>query len=189
MTTSTRERVRDAAVELFAERGYHGVGIRELAERVGLTSATLYHYMDTKQDLLVAIMTESLTALVEAAEAAVAEAGDDPADQLRALVAMHVREHARKPMETSVVDGEVRALEETHRAEVLALRDRYEQIWKQVLARGRRTGSFTIADPTVTRMALLEMCTGVSRWYRPGGKLSLTAVTDRHVALALALVS
>jgi len=40
---ATRQRVRDAAVELFAERGYHGVGIRELAERAGLTSATLYH--------------------------------------------------------------------------------------------------------------------------------------------------
>ncbi len=189
MTTSTRDRVRDAAVELFAERGYHGVGIRELAEHAGLTSATLYHYMATKQDLLVAIMVESLTALIEAAETALAASGPDPADQLRALVAMHVREHARKPLETSVVDGEVRALDEVHLPEVLALRDRYEQIWKRVLEAGRREGGFTIEDPTVTRMALLEMCTGVSRWYRSGGKLSLSAVTDRHVELALALVS
>jgi len=187
-TTTTRDRVREAAVELFAQRGYHGVGIRELAERAGLTSATLYHYMATKQDLLVAIMTESLAALIDAAESAVAEAGTDPVAQLSALVAMHVREHARLPLETSVVDGEVRSLDEPHLTEILRLRDRYEQIWKRVLDGGRRDGSFTIADPTVTRMALLEMCTGVSRWYRPGGKLGLTAVTDRHVTLALALV-
>jgi AcrR family transcriptional regulator len=185
---ATGQRVRDAAVELFAERGYHGVGIRELAERAGLSSATLYHYMATKQDLLVAIMTENLEALIESAQAAVIGAGADPAGQLRALVELHVCEHARKPLETSVVDGEVRSLVEPHRAEILALRDHYESIWAQVLTAGRRTGAFAVEDPTVTRMALLEMCTGVSRWYRAGGKLSLSAVVERHVTLALALV-
>ena len=84
--TATRQRVRDAAVELFAERGYHGVGIRELAERAGLTSATLYHYMATKQDLLVELMTENLETLIESAQTAVAEAGSDPTAQLRAVV-------------------------------------------------------------------------------------------------------
>ena len=55
MTTSG-ERVRRAALELFAERGFHGTGIRQLAERAGLSSASLYHYMGTKEDLLVELM-------------------------------------------------------------------------------------------------------------------------------------
>ena len=53
--TPTGERVRQAALELFAERGFHGTGIRQLAERAGVSSASLYHYLGTKEDLLVAL--------------------------------------------------------------------------------------------------------------------------------------
>ena len=89
--TPTGERVRQAALELFAERGFHGTGIRQLAERAGVSSASLYHYMGTKEDLLVALMTSSLERLVGDAGAAVA-GSDDPVGQLGALVRMHLAE-------------------------------------------------------------------------------------------------
>ena len=44
---------RETMVALFAAKGFHGTGIRELADAAGLSSATLYHYMGTKEDLLV----------------------------------------------------------------------------------------------------------------------------------------
>ena len=44
--------MRAAALTLFAERGYHGTGIRQLADAAGLSSASLYHYMGTKEELL-----------------------------------------------------------------------------------------------------------------------------------------
>lgn len=184
---TTGERVRDAALELFAERGYHGTGIRQLAERAGLSSASLYHYMGTKEDLLVAIMRESLERLVGEAMTLIAEQSAPP-QQVAALVRMHVRAHAERPRETRVVDGEVGALEAGTREEIIGLRDRYEQIWQGVIDAGIDAGEFHVGSPSVARRALLEMCSGVARWYDDGGALSLDALADQYAEMGLRLL-
>jgi AcrR family transcriptional regulator len=183
----TDERVRGAAVRLFAAKGFHGTGIRELADAAGLSSASLYHYMGTKHDLLTEIMETSLTRLVSAAKR-IAESGDGPAETLAGLVQMHVAAHALRQDETIVVDNELRALTPDRRAAVLALRDEYEQVWRAVLEGGCALGVFRVPDARVARLALLEMCTGVARWYSPTGPLGLAEVTAAHAAMALSML-
>lgn len=185
-TGSTEERLRSVALTLFAERGYHGTGIRQLADAAGLSSASLYHYMGTKEDLLVAIMRASLEDLLAAGERAVA-AHPSPRERLVALVELHVRTHAAAPERTRVVDDEVRALASAARAEIVALRDRYERIWQRALDDGVATGEFRIGRPAVVRRALLEMCSGVARWWTPGGELDLDALAAEYAQMALRL--
>ncbi|MET8049618.1 TetR/AcrR family transcriptional regulator [Streptosporangium sp. NPDC005286] len=186
-TRDTDERVRGAAVRLFAEKGFHGTGIRELAEAAGLSSASLYHYMGTKHDLLTEIMETSLIRLVTAARRLV-ESGDGPAETLAALVRMHVAAHALRQEETIVVDNELRALTPERRDNVLALRDAYEHIWREIVEAGCAAQVFRVPDVKVARLALLEMCTGVARWYSPRGVLSLTEIASAHAAMALAML-
>lgn len=182
---STGERVRLAALELFAERGFHGTGIRQLAERAGVSSASLYHYMGTKEDLLVSLMRASLERLLADAEAV---PHGDPARRLVDLVRLHVTAHATRPLETRVGDDEVHALSAAARAEVVALRDRYEAIWQQTLDDGLREGVFAVGQPGVARRALLEMCSGVARWFDPSGPLSLEALANEYAVIAQRLV-
>ncbi len=184
---STEERVRAAALRLFAERGYHGTGIRQLGEAAGLSSASLYHYMGTKEDLLVALMRESLERIVAAAEHAV-QGAHTPVERLEALVRVHVTTHAQDPDRTRVVDDEVRALSAAARAPVIELRDGYERLWQQVIDEGVGSGDFAVTDSALVRRALLEMCSGVARWWTPGGRLTLDALADEYAALAGQLV-
>src|SRR4051812_43136732 len=149
------ERIRVAALELFAERGFHGTGIRDLAERAGLSSASLYHYMGTKEDLLVSIMTESLERLVEAGGRL---SGVDPVNRVTSLVELHVLTHATHRLETRVADDEMRALSPARRGAVVALRDRYEALWQDAIDAGCAAGVFHVREPKVARLALLEMC-------------------------------
>lgn len=181
------ERVREAALDLFAERGFHGVGIRQLAERAGLSSASLYHYMGTKEELLAAIMRECLERLVTDAEAAAAEHGD-PVDRVEALVRAHVVSRAERPRETRVVDGELPALTGESRAEVVALRDRYERVWQDAIDAGAASGAFAVTSPAVARRALLEMCSGVARWYDAAGPMPLADLADTYATLARQLL-
>lgn len=186
MAQTTGERVQVAALTLFAERGYHGTGIRQLAEAAGLSSASLYHYMGTKEDLLVAIMRSSLTGLLDAADEVAGIA--DPGERLVALVQLHVRTHASAPQQTRVVDDEVNALSTGARAEIVALRDRYEAQWQAVLEEGVARGHFQVESPAVVRRALVEMCSGVARWWTPAGELDLDALAGEYATLALRLV-
>lgn len=181
---STDARVRKAAVRLFAKKGFHGVGIRELAQAAKLSSASLYHYMGTKEALLADIMRDCLERLLAAARLATADA-DGPVEKLSRLVALHVITHAVQAAETAVVDNEVRSLSPAARRSVVALRDDYEQQWADVIADGCRAGLFRADDEGVARRALLEMCSGVARWYSPQGPLPLDALARQYASLAL----
>ena len=179
--------IHRAAVRLFAQRGYAGTGIRDLGREAGINSATLYHYAGGKEEILVVVMTRCLEGLLDGGRRAL-DHSSDPAVQLVRLVRLHVAMEAVNPLTSYVTDREVRALSEANRGPILALRDDYESMFQRVLERGRRTGQFQIDDLPVTRMALLEMCNGVSSWYRLGGRLSVPEVQDRFADLATRLV-
>lgn len=176
-----------AALQLFASRGYAATGIRDIAEAAGVSVATLYHYMVTKEDLLVDIMVRDLKQSIQALRTAVA-IQDDPARELVALTRAHVATVALQPLMSLVLDQEVRALSQHRRPEVLPLRDRYEDLWVGCLDRGRKAGVFSLIDNTLVRLALLEMGNGVARWYSPEGRLSIDQLADRYADMALALV-
>jgi AcrR family transcriptional regulator len=184
MALSSRERVRAAAVKLFAAKGFHGTGIRDLAQEAELSSASLYHYMGTKEDLLAEIMRTALERLIRAAHQATAGVAD-PERRLRALVVLHVLAHAIEPEQTRVVDNEVDVLSPAARGPVVALRDTYERLWAAAIDDGVAAGTFRTTHPAVTRLALLEMCSGVARWYSPHGPLSLEALAEHYAQLAL----
>ena len=169
---STGARVQRAALTLFAEKGFHGTGIRDLANAAGLTTSTLYHYMANKDDLLVEIMVGAITPLKQAVERILVEV-DGPAAALSAIVEHHVWVHATERLATLVADTEVRALTGERRQRVLALRDGYEQLWRKAIADGIEGGQFVAESPGVAARALLQMATGVSHWFSASGALPL----------------
>ena len=53
--SDTRERILDAALDLFTEQGYDGTSLREIAEKLGVTKAALYYHFESKEDILLAL--------------------------------------------------------------------------------------------------------------------------------------
>ncbi|MBP2325146.1 AcrR family transcriptional regulator [Kibdelosporangium banguiense] len=184
MSETTERRVRQAAIELFATRGFHGTGIRDLAEAAGLSSATLYHYMGTKEDLLASIMRVSLERVLDNAARLLADV-TSPVERIARLIALHVMTHAEQKLETRVVDGEIRALSESRRPEIVALRDQYEDLWQDAIDTGCREGLLRTSAPRVARLALLEMCSGISHWYSADGPLKLDDLAAHYIEMAL----
>jgi AcrR family transcriptional regulator len=184
---SSYSRVRASALELFAARGFQATGIRDLAAASGLSLATLYYYMNNKEELLFGLMSESLERLQDDAETVLKEV-HTPIEGLAALTIMHVLAHGLRQTQTVVVDTELRSLNEEHRAKIVELRDGYEQLWRQQLSDGAAQGMLSVPDLRITRLALLEMCTGVAYWYAPHGELELDDVAAVHADLVLAQV-
>ena len=180
-------RIWEAAVRLFAAKGFAATGIRELADAAGLSVSAMYHYVGNKEDLLLEIMRDTQERLVRAGRL-VAETFPEPATALASLVALHVIAHARSPLEARVVDSELRALGDVGRREMVALRDQYEAIWNDVLVRGVDGGVFSVSHLRATRLALLDICNGVSAWYSPSGALGIEQLALEFADLALALV-
>jgi AcrR family transcriptional regulator len=184
---STKQRIEQSALQLFAARGFEATGIRDIADRAGLSTAALYHYMGSKDELLVAFMVESMTELTRVARAAL-DGAASPAAQLSALVRTHVGFHTLDAQRSLVADDELRAVSDAAFIKVMQLRDGYEQLWADTLERGQRSGEFSFADGRITRLALLEMCNGVARWYSDRGRMNPAEIADCFAGLALAMV-
>jgi AcrR family transcriptional regulator len=185
---STAERVHQAALRLFASQGFQATGIRKIAEDAGITVASLYHYMGTKEDLLERMMVEGITELLLTPARDLADSVSDPAERIDGLVALHVRRHAEHPQLCRVGDAEIRSLSSARRARVVALRDAYQTIWEETIAIGVASGLFAVPDVKLATFALLQMCTGVVDWFAPRGRLSLDEIIEAFVVMARALL-
>jgi TetR/AcrR family transcriptional regulator, cholesterol catabolism regulator len=180
-----RREVIDTAARLFAERGYASTSMSELTAATGLAAGGLYHYIEGKDDLLIAICDELLEPLLGRAREIVA--ADAPTvEQLSGLVSAwvgHVVEHRHHML---VFTQERQAIEREPRwRRVRSQRRAFERILDDVLARGEADGSMTFADRRLTLLALLGMVNYTPQWVRPNGRLSPAAIADGYCAMLL----
>jgi AcrR family transcriptional regulator len=184
---SRRDAVRDAALSLFAERGYAGTTVNLIAERLGIRGPSIYNHVSSKQQLLVDIVLDFIEGgVVQQAE--VIAAASDPVQQLRAAVDLHVRTHTRFRREAFVSNREIRSLEEPNRSRVIAARDRYAHAFTEIIEAGVSAGRFDCSDPALTSIAIVQMGIGVATWYRSDGRLSVDEISEYHQDLALRMV-
>jgi AcrR family transcriptional regulator len=185
---STRERIVDAAVELFYSDGFGGAGLRNIAQLASVNVASIYHYFPSKQDILIAIVRQTYEDSLSKGQAVVAEAAG-PAEALVALTHHHVVYHASHWRETAISDRELGSLKINARQPLQQVRDAYEQLWDGVLQDGVNAGLFGMEDRDVTRMAILTMCSTVVAWFRPDGRLSVEGVARIYSRLVLRMVA
>jgi len=180
-----RAEVVAAAARVFAARGYHATSIDDLLEATGLTRGGLYHYMDGKQDLLIAVLDDLMVPLLEQARAIVAEPGT-PEEHLRAITRLWIGHLAAHLDHMVIFNQERRTLErDAGWSHVRAARREFEQLVRSVLERGIADGSFAIADPSLTLLAFLGMGNYTAQWYAPDGRLDAEAIADGYCALLL----
>jgi TetR/AcrR family transcriptional regulator, cholesterol catabolism regulator len=180
-----RSEVVATAAKLFAERGYDGTSISELTAATGLAAGGLYHYIEGKDDLLIAICDELLEPLLARAREIVA-AQAPPVEQLRELLTAWVAHVVAHRHHMLVFTQERQAIERQPRwRRVRSQRKAFEKILDDVLARGEADGSMTFADRRLSLLALLGMVNYTPQWVRPNGRLSATEIAEGYCALVL----
>ena len=86
-----RVRITDAAVEVFAEKGFHQARISDIAKRAGVADGTIYLYFKNKEDLLLSVFEEKMDYLLEGLGEAIAQV-DDPIEKIRRFARFHFRQ-------------------------------------------------------------------------------------------------
>lgn len=178
----TAAAVRAAARRLFAQSGYPAVSMRAIATEVGIQAGALYNHFPTKQAILLDLMRAHMTEVLEASEAAVPREGD-PVARLNAFTRFHLRHHLPRGDAVFISYMELRSLEPENFREIDALRGRYEGRLIAILRDGREAGLFSIRDDRVTAMAIIAMLTGVTSWYREGGRLGVSEIETIYLEL------
>ncbi len=179
---SVRERILAAAVQLFAQYGYHAATMRDIARISGIQAASIYYHYASKQALLVEIMDTHMRGL-NANLQRIVQASTPVQQRLHEAIANHIRLHTTYKAEFFIIDTEIRALEDGQRSAILALRDQYESMLQSLLREGMEQRIFRQVDIKVASYALIAMCTEVATWFRPGGRLSVQQVIDLYTQM------
>lgn len=179
------EAILAAALRAFYSVGYGGTSVREIASAAGVTPAALYHHFPSKHEILTTLMERAMEADLAAIQRARNTSPAEPVDQLRAVVAAHVRFHTVHMVEAFIGNSELRSLNSEARRRVVALRDKHEELFIEVIAAGIQSGAFSVTDPEQAARAVLAMCTGIASWYRPDGAVAADTLVQLYVELSL----
>ena len=168
---SARGRLLQKAARLFREKGYERTTVRDLAAAVGIQSGSLFHHFRTKEEILQAVMVETIhlnTALMRQAM----EDAATPRDQLYALIRCELESVIGQTGEAmAVLVFEWRSLSKAGQQKVLALRNIYERLWLDVLE-SLHAGGELASDPFITRRMLTGALSWTVTWYNPQGDLT-----------------
>ncbi len=184
----TRGEILAAALKLFAERGYAGASIRELADAVGIQPASLYAHYPSKEHVLAELCRigheEQLRSIREALEGC----GEDPREQVAAYVRGHVAMHTSFPMLAVVANGELHALSAKLGGESAAVRQQSVQTLKDIVQRGLDQGVFEVPNVWLAVAAIGGMGLRVAYWYTPEHELGAQYIAEVYAEYALRIL-
>ncbi|GAA4052049.1 TetR/AcrR family transcriptional regulator [Hymenobacter glaciei] len=184
MTPSTATRSRKTQIDrtataLFRARGYAATSMRELATALGLEAGSLYSHIKSKEEILHRVCFGLASDFFASFDQATADASVPVATQLRQAIEAHVRVLTRDGAVSAVFLHEWRHLSEPARTEFLALRDRYEAGFRNLIAQGVASGEMHTPDAAFAALTLLASLNWLPSWYRPDGNLGPDEIAHR----------
>jgi AcrR family transcriptional regulator len=170
-TVTSPGSVLDAARLLFADRGYHGTSMKDIAEALGVRAPSLYNHVASKQEILYAIMDKAMDRALAAQEEAL-DGVEDVSEQLRRATESLVLDFLRYPAEVTVCNTG----------------DRYAAQVRRIIEQGCRSGRFRTRTPQIAAYAVLEMGNSAKSWFRAAGRFTDSYVASEYGEFALRLV-
>jgi AcrR family transcriptional regulator len=178
-----REQLLEAAAQLFADRGFHAVGIDDIGAAAGISGPGVYRHFRSKAALLEALCDRAMTRMLEGARG-IPAAHEDPHAALEALVDLHVAFAVEERALIGVWVREARALSDDVRRSLRRRMRAYEQPWHAVL--GRLREDLVAAEVAVVTGATLAMLNGTA-FTAPAVEAERLEVLLRRMALAALL--
>jgi AcrR family transcriptional regulator len=189
----TRQRIVQAGLRLFHDRGYSGTAVRDIAAACGLSPGAMYNHFASKDDLLFEIIDGFHDLADDVIAAALRAASRRPEDQLESLTRHFTALHIAHPLHTHVANRDYIYLPRAQRESIVRRRRHIRAVFADVLRAGEDAGVFAFAElggddaVTATSMAILNVSVSVGEWFDEHGPGTAEDIAALHARLALRL--
>ncbi|MGE3288502.1 MAG: TetR/AcrR family transcriptional regulator [Pseudonocardia sp.] len=192
-TTARRELVENEiyehATRLFAERGFAGTSLQDIANALGITRPALYYYVRSKDELLAKLVTEVTHGPLQDLEELLARPGLDAVGKLRGVVGVIVARRTTQPERFRLLIRSEAELPEELASAYDASRRAVLRTVATIVEEGVRAGVFRPVDSRVAALGVLGMCNWVAWWFQPGGRDGADAVAEQFADMVVAGLS
>lgn len=174
---TVKERVVEAALDLFQEKGYHGVSVEELVEHAETSKGGFYHHFKSKDDLLYEIHDIFISYVLNETKRA-SEQYDSAIDQLDALMRTFMNVFNIYQRHITVFYNESVYLLPNHEEAITKKRTAYRKLLEQILVNGQRQQVFRKElSITITAMLIIGTVNWTYKWYKQDGALTMQDIT------------
>jgi AcrR family transcriptional regulator len=180
----TREDILEAAAQIFSQKGFHGASMNDIADAVNLQKASLYHHVSSKQEILSELLEQALHILLERISA-ISLQNISPDEKLRLMTREYMNILAENSDLATVLLFEHRALERRQHARHVPNRDKFERLWRDVVADGVENNIFRCDDIPLAVRAMLGLMNWTITWYHPDGEKTIEQIADDYSNLLL----
>jgi AcrR family transcriptional regulator len=185
----SRDEIKSIALELFHERGFKSVSVRDIMDQHGLTPGAMYNHFESKEDLLSSIILDSVEGIELYIGQAVGVSGlDDAPSLLAALAYAHALFQCNHPQLARVGVQEMQHVPQRRHIEMRARLQHVRDEFEKATIKGIEDGVFDATYPDVVVMEFLGMGTKISDWYHQSGRLRPETIAEVHARLVLRMV-
>jgi AcrR family transcriptional regulator len=179
-----RSGIVEKAAKLYAERGFLGASVSDLAKACKTSKSLIYHYYPSKEDILFDVMHSHVAALLETAEAIAAQPMP-PAEKLRAITTEFMKHYVGAAARQKVLLNELGHLPKERRAIILSIQHRLIELVQAILAemRPELSGKSTLKLPAA--MLYFGMINWTHTWMDPSGPAKPAKIAELAANLFL----
>jgi len=173
----------EAAAEAFRTNGFAATSLEDIASAVGMWKGSLYHYIDSKEDLLFAVVRGPAEEILKQVRG-LSETDLPPTEKIRRATRSHVQILNSNFVYASVYLQEIAGRRKL--PEWSAMDREYLGLLESIVREGVDSGEFSaVTNPRVTTLALIGSLNWLTHWYRPGGSLHADEIADQFCDLFL----
>lgn len=180
--------IMEEATRLFADRGFAGTSLQDIADATGLTRPALYHYFGSKEDLLSRLVSELTVGPADELGEIRARAGETATGRLRAMAFAVALRQASQPARFRVLVRSEAELPAALSKVYDQGRRRVLKEFSSVIEEGVRQGEFRPVDPRIAALGVIGLCNWVAWWHHPGDQRADESVAGALADMAVASV-
>lgn len=184
-----RSAIIHTASTLFAEQGYGSVGMRAIADAVGIRPSSLYHHFPSKLDLLYAVSLVATEGFIAEQMPELLEGEGSAAARLSRVLRAHVLYFHEHRFEEAVgLRGlaQLRLGAPEKYAHVQGQRRAYQHAIQRVIEEGAAAGEFVVGDASLAALAVLGLVNSINQWFDAAGPRTIEEVAETYVDFAVA---
>jgi AcrR family transcriptional regulator len=179
-----RAELIEKSARLFREKGYDNTTVRDIAAASGIQAGSWFYHFKTKQDILVAIMEQGMARSLAQIEA-IGEQGLAPRAALERLVEVHLHTLLAPDHDfIAVLLYEWRSLDQPSRERIVALKDRYEAVWDEVIGALHRSGDWAMPS-RFDRLLIFGALNWTVQWFKPGSGADVKELAQQALLFIL----
>lgn len=158
-------KVLEHAARIFCEKGYEGASMRDLSRATGMSLAGLYHYFESKEELLYLIQKHTFRTIIENLRERL-ESSKDPEQRIRILIENHIAYFLANKEAMKVLTHEDETLKNEYGSEVRAIKREYYRICLDLLEDFRRAQGLQFSG-RLAMLSLFGMINWIHTWHNP----------------------